>query len=128
MAEQGDRHLTDEALHEEGPIHDKLFPIIATRLKALSDPTRLRMVNLLMGGERTVGEVAETLDLRHGTASSHLGILQRAGLIAPRKEGVRVFYRIDNPMVVDLCNVMCQGLRVELERTADLAQHLPDKP
>ena len=108
-----------------GPIHDQLFPILAERLKALADPTRLRMVNLLMQGERTVGDVAEGLGLRHGTASSHLGVLSRAGIVGSRKDGTRAYYCITNPMVHDLCKVMCQGIKDEFERNALLARGVP---
>ena len=108
-----------------GPIPEQLFPILANRLKALADPTRLRAINLLMQGERTVSEIAESLGLRHGTASSHLGVLQRAGIVMSRKDGTRAYYRITNPMVFDLCKVMCQGIRAEFERNAQLAQELP---
>ena len=63
----------------------------ADRLKALGDPLRLRMVDLLRHGEMTVSDIAEFLEAELVTVSHHLQILKHADLVTPRKDGRFVF-------------------------------------
>lgn len=64
--------------------------------KALADPTRLRMLGLLIVREMCVCEVMVALDLTQPTASHHLRILENVGLVRARKEGKWVFYGLDD--------------------------------
>jgi ArsR family transcriptional regulator len=66
----------------------------ARLLKAFSDPIRLRLVNLLAGHEVCVCHLHEALNLPQPTVSRHLAYLRRAGIVAGRKDGLRVHYRI----------------------------------
>ena len=66
-------------------------------LKALADPTRLRLMSLVMaheGAEACVCELTEPLDLSQPTVSHHLKVLAEAGLLARDKRGVWVYYRV----------------------------------
>lgn len=65
--------------------------------KALADPTRLRMLGLLVVREMCVCEVMAALDLTQPTASHHLRILENIGLVVDRKEGKWVFYSLKDP-------------------------------
>ena len=62
--------------------------------KAISDPTRIRMLKLLEAGELCVCEIMEVLDLVQSTASKHLIILKMAGLVESRKNGTWSYYRL----------------------------------
>jgi len=62
--------------------------------KAISDPTRVRMLKLLEGGELCVCEIMEILGLVQSTASKHLNILKMAGLVESRKGGTWSYYRL----------------------------------
>jgi len=68
----------------------------------LADTTRLRILKLLGKEELCACEVMAALDLTQPTASHHLGILERSGLIASRREGKWIFYRLADPKVVTL--------------------------
>jgi DNA-binding transcriptional ArsR family regulator len=68
--------------------------LCAEKLKALSEPTRLRIVDLLRDGERPVSEIAECLDEEMVNVSHHLGILFHAGLVEKDKRGRFVVYRL----------------------------------
>lgn len=82
-------------------------------LKALADPTRLRLVSLLHGrGERCVCELEAELDLPQYTVSRHLGILRRAGILAAERDGIRVMYRIAGELEPDLLALLDAAVRL----------------
>ncbi len=70
---------------------------LASWFRALADPNRLRIVELLMGGERCGCEIQVALGLTQPNVSRHLGYLKNAGLIADERRGQRVFYRLASP-------------------------------
>jgi len=85
---------------------------VADRFKLLGDPTRLRLVNELhASGELSVGELVERLEISYASASKQLALLRAHGTIARRREGTKVYYRITDPSLDELCNVVCKSLR-----------------
>jgi len=66
-------------------------------LRTLAHPHRLRMVQMLLQGEYTVGELAEACDLPSHMASEHLRLMQRCGLLTSEKDGRRRYYRVGEP-------------------------------
>ncbi|RJX21905.1 MAG: ArsR family transcriptional regulator [Desulforudis sp.] len=86
-------------------------------LKALSDETRLRIIQLLSGGEKCVCELVYALNMSQSAVSHHLRILRQAGLIRDRREGKWVFYAIerenflrDHQRFADRCVKPVEGL------------------
>jgi len=66
-------------------------------LRLLAHPHRLRMVQMLLQGDYTVGELADACELPTAMASEHLRLMQRCGLLSSEKEGRKVFYRVAEP-------------------------------
>jgi len=66
-------------------------------LRVLAHPHRLRMIQMLLAGEYTVGELAESCGLPTAMASEHLRLMQRCGFLTSEKDGRRVFYRVAEP-------------------------------
>jgi DNA-binding transcriptional ArsR family regulator len=66
-------------------------------LRTLAHPHRLRMVQMLLEGRYTVGELAEACEIPSHMASEHLRLMQRSGFLAAEKEGRRVYYTIAEP-------------------------------
>jgi DNA-binding transcriptional ArsR family regulator len=66
-------------------------------LRTLAHPHRLRMVQMLLEGRYTVGELAEACQIPSHMASEHLRLMQRSGFLAAEKEGRRVYYTIAEP-------------------------------
>lgn len=66
-------------------------------LRVLAHPHRLRMIQMLLAGNYSVGELAEGCDLPTAMASEHLRLMQRCGFLASEKEGRKVFYRVTEP-------------------------------
>ncbi|MGI6465017.1 MAG: ArsR/SmtB family transcription factor [Methanobacterium sp.] len=72
------------------------------RLKALSDPTRLKILYLLSEGELCVCEIICALDKPQSSISHHLNILKNLGFIKGRKEGVWIHYSLTSPKIADM--------------------------
>lgn len=66
-------------------------------LRLLAHPHRLRMIQMLLQGDYTVGELAEACELPTAMASEHLRLMQRCGLLSSEKDGRKVFYRVAEP-------------------------------
>ena len=91
-------------------IDPRLAPIVAERFKALGEPSRLLLLSRLFEGERSVGELARDTGRRQPTVSQQLGRLARAGLVASRREGNRVLYRVVDPYLERICSAVCRSL------------------
>jgi DNA-binding transcriptional ArsR family regulator len=66
-------------------------------LRTLAHPHRLRMIQLMLRGEYTVGELAEACGIASHMASEHLRLMQRCGLLNSRREGRKTFYAVAEP-------------------------------
>lgn len=89
--------------------------MIADRFKALAEPMRLRILNALRGGERTVSELVTITGAGQANVSKHLGLLHRHRIVGRRKDGLNVYYRITDPAIFEICELMCTSLESELE-------------
>ena len=78
------------------------FADAAECLKALAHPVRLRIVQLLLHGRYTVGELAEDCQIPDNVASEHLRLLQRCGFLNSEREGRKVFYQVAEPHLSQL--------------------------
>ena len=75
-------------------------------LKALGHPVRLKMVEGLMRHECNVSKIVKGLKLPQSTVSQHLGILKKAGILLPQKEGVKTCYRVANLKVHQIIKIL----------------------
>ena len=77
-----------------------------TFCKALADDTRQRILQLLLEGEQSVGQLTESFSMSQPTISHHLGILRGVGLVRSRKEGKHVYYAVEQDHVVECCGML----------------------
>ena len=91
---------------------------VAAYFQTLSEPTRLSLLNLLRGGERNVGELAQLTGFTAANVSRHLALLTSHGLITRESRGTSVYYRIADPSVYQLCDLVCGNLARRFERAA----------
>jgi DNA-binding transcriptional ArsR family regulator len=101
------------------PLSPALLARVAEQFKALAEPLRLRIMNELFAGERTVGDLAVAVDSSIANVSKHLGLLHQAGWVQRRKAGVAVYYALTDERAIALCELMCE--RVRQRAAADLA-------
>jgi len=95
---------------------DELLNRIAEVLKAMADPTRLKILHSLHHGERCVSAILENVGGSQANVSKHLSVLKRAGLVDCRREGLNVFYRIIDEGVFTICRNVCDSLELRVDR------------
>lgn len=95
--------------------------MIAARFRALAEPVRLRLLNTLMQGERSVTQLVEASGTGQANVSKHLAVLRDAGMVVMRREGLMTKCSIADPVIVQLCDIMCARLKAEhVERSKAL--------
>ena len=77
----------------------------AELFKALAHPARIKILEYLRSGERTVSELQVLLDLESSTVSQQLAILRARSIVEGRKQGTSVYYRVPDPLIFDLLDV-----------------------
>lgn len=83
----------------------------AHRFALLADPTRLRILHTIIeSGEMSVGTVALATGASRFNVSAHLNRLAAGGLVARRRDGSTVFYRVDDRALPQICDIMCESL------------------
>ena len=94
---------------------EQLLEKIADRLKAMADPMRLHILHSLQSGELCVGDILAEVGGSQANVSKHLSVLRRVGLVDCRREGVNVYYRIDDPTVFTICSTVCDSLERQID-------------
>ena len=97
------------------PLPPALVERVAERFRVLGEPMRIRLLEVLRDGEASVSDLQSAVGASQQNVSQHLGVLARAGVVGRRREGNFVLYSIVDPVVFDLCELVCGGLRREVE-------------
>lgn len=105
---------------EPQALSEDALALVARRFAILSEPMRLRLLQILMGGERHVNALADAAGGTQANISRHLQTLADAGIVSRRKEGLQVFYAIADPSIFQLCDLVCSSLEKQMARRATL--------
>ncbi len=84
--------------------------------KALADPTRRKILQLLREREMTAGEIAEHFDLAKPTLSGHFAVLREARLVRPEKSGTTITYRLNVSVLEEALMALMEGFRLGQEK------------
>jgi len=95
-------------------LDDRALDHVAAYFRALSEPLRLKILNALRDKVRNVGELTQMLDCSQANVSKHLAVLTRHGFIERSARGTTAFYRIADPRVSQLCDLVCGQWRSAL--------------
>jgi DNA-binding transcriptional ArsR family regulator len=106
------------------PASDNLQTFKAEFFRALAHPVRIRILEVLVRGERTVGQLQEELSLEQSVVSQHLAILRAKNVVAPRKHGTTVYYTLRDPLLGDLLKVARRIFNNHLAGTRGLLREL----
>ena len=102
----------------------KIFELHADMCKVFSHAKRLEILNLLRNHEMTAGTLIKKTGLSKANLSQHMGILKSKGVVAARREGINVYYRIANAKIIQAYDLI-QGVLVEqLEERGKMAAGL----
>jgi DNA-binding transcriptional ArsR family regulator len=94
---------------------DQVFEAAATLFGVLSTPLRLRLISALCSGERNVSQLLAQVDTTQPNLSQHLATLHRAGILARRRDGTQIFYRIQSERAAMLCRAVCTQIATEID-------------
>jgi DNA-binding transcriptional ArsR family regulator len=97
------------------PMTGEALELVAACFKAMSEPLRLRILQELEHGDRSVSALAQRVGSTQPNVSKHLKVLQDAGMLIRRQQGNTAFYSIADAMVFELCDMICSRLRDRLE-------------
>lgn len=101
-----------------------VYALKADFFRALGNPARVRILQLLREGERSVGALQEALELDSSAVSQHLAALRRQGLVASRREGTSVYYRVSDPRILQLLELAKAIITSTLEQSQALLDDL----
>jgi ArsR family transcriptional regulator len=93
-------------MNDKGSRDPERYRLHAEVCRVLTDPKRLMLLDVLRGGERSVGELAQELGCSLANASQHLAVLRSAGLVDTRRTGTTILYRMSEPELMDACDAI----------------------
>lgn len=108
--------LSNENLGKGSKLGVAALESVAEIFRVLADPGRLALLQELKGGEKTVTELVEDMEMAQPSVSKHLKVLADADLVHRRKDGVKVYYSLKGELVSPLCRLVCEKLSQEQER------------
>lgn len=97
---------------------NRVYEIQAEYFKALSHPLRIRIVHYLKEGERCVCKIVPYLKEEQSNVSRHLAALKRAGILSSRKEGVSVYYRVQDENVYEILDLVLDSAKKAVREKA----------
>ncbi len=102
----------------------ELYRIKADFCKTLADPKRQMMISELCSGEKTVGEIAEAIEVSQPAASHHLAILRVRGVVKARRDGTNVYYSLVDPKIGEACDIVHGILLSQMVKNREFADRI----
>lgn len=100
---------------ENSSNEDQVFDSVAELFSVLSTPVRLKIISQVCNGEKNVSELLAAIDTTQPNMSQHLSVLYRSGILAKRREGTQMYYRLQSERVATLCRAVCTQVAIELD-------------
>lgn len=97
---------------------------VAEFFKVISEVSRLQILCCLKLGSKNVTEIIAATGLGQANVSKHLKVLTQAGMVTRQPQGITVFYKIADPIIFELCELVCDRLVIRLEETAQQLEKL----
>jgi ArsR family transcriptional regulator len=102
-------------------IKDRIFESAAELFAVLSTPVRLKIISAVCDQEKNVTELLAMVDTTQPNMSQHLATLYRCGVLAKRREGNQIYYRLQSQRVAMLCRAVCTQIAIELDGESKVA-------
>jgi DNA-binding transcriptional ArsR family regulator len=108
--------IMDKIIDSDGAVDNvRVFELAAELFGVLATPMRLRILSALCDKEKSVSQLLQEIDTTQPNLSQHLNLLYRAGVLAKRKEGTQVIYRVQSEKAVKLCRTVCTQIAIEMD-------------
>jgi len=114
------RRSTDDVTPGEAGNQDRVFESAAELFAVLATPVRLKIISAICQQEKNVSELLAMIDTTQPNMSQHLATLYRSGVLAKRREGTQIYYRLQSERVATLCRAVCTQIAIELDGGDDL--------
>ena len=105
-------------------MEERVLELKAEILKALAQPTRLKILELLRNGEKCICEIVPALNGEQSNISRHISLMQKSHLVTTRKDGVKVMVRVRDPKVFEILDNISLLLKKQFMETRKLIQEL----
>lgn len=99
---------------------DRVFESAAELFSILATPVRLKIISAVCQEEKNVSQLLDVIDTTQPNMSQHLGTLYRSGILAKRREGTQIYYRLQSERVATLCRAVCTQVAIELDSSDDV--------
>lgn len=103
---------------------DPVFDAVASYFSVLSEPTRLRIMHAICETEKSVSQIVEEIGSTQTNASRHLSLMYRSGVLARRKEGSQVYYRVADASMIEVCRTVCNQIAGSMDEKKPLRREL----
>lgn len=100
------------------PVPPEVVQQVAEYFSVLSEPMRLRLLNLLRDGERCVQELVQATATSQANVSKHLKVMLQVGILTRRTEGTSAFYSVTDDLIFELCTLVCDRIATRIEEQA----------
>ncbi len=99
---------------------DEVFENVAELFALLSTPIRLKIISAVCHDEKNVSQLLAEIETTQPNMSQHLSTLYRAGVLAKRRDGTQIYYRLQSERVATLCRAVCTQVATELDSGAEI--------
>ncbi len=100
------------------PVPPEVVQQVSDYFSVLGEPMRLRILNLLRDGEKCVQDLVEATDTSQANVSKHLKVMLQAGILTRRSKGTLAYYSVEDDLIFELCNLVCDRLASRIEQQA----------
>ena len=105
-------------------MEEQVIELKAEILKAMAQPTRLKILECLRKGEKCICEIVPAINGEQSNISRHISVMQKCRLVATRKDGVRVMVRVRDPKIFEILDHVGLLLKKQIMETGKLVQQL----
>jgi len=105
-------------------MHEKALAMKSDILKALAQPTRLKIIELLREGEKCICEIIPAINGEQSNISRHISLMQKSHLVSTRKDGVKVMVKVRDPRIFEILDKVNLVLRTQMKEQNQLVRSL----
>lgn len=99
-----------------------MLELVSNQFKILAEPMRLAILQEMKHGEQCVKDLTTSLETSQANISKHLALLMNAGMVSRRKVGLKVYYKISSPTILEMCQSVCEKIENDFRSNLENVQ------